>query len=141
MPGFSEIGSTEEIGQRVRQVAQMDLPTPAVQDMIGANLLNRKGWKEGQGIAPKVRRKAAINDAVDKTGKTYLVGQADSAVVTFTRGNDSKGLRYVDDHRLQQGKESEIECPAVKEKKSKGDGFRLGVLNDDGEDDEDSYEI
>jgi len=141
MSGFSGIGSTEELGREVRQVTLMDLPTPVARDTIGAKVLGGMGWKEGQGIAPKVRRKAAINDAVDNTEKTNLAAPTDSAVVTFTRRYDSKGLRYVDEDRLQQGKESEIECPAVKEKKGKGDGFGVGVLNDDGDDGEDLYEI
>ncbi|RPB03179.1 DUF1604-domain-containing protein [Choiromyces venosus 120613-1] len=140
--GFSGIGSTEEeLGWKVRQVTLMDLLTPAVQDTMGAKLLKKMGWKEGQGIGPKVRRKAVIDDAVDDTGKTYLFAPTNSAIVTFTRKNDSKGLGYVDEDRLQQEKEPEIERPPVKEKKRKGCGFGVGVLNDDGEDDEDPYEI
>jgi len=140
--GFSGIGSTEEeLGRRVRQVTLMDLLTPAVQDTMGAKLLKRMGWKEGQGIGPKVRRKAVIDDVVDNTGKTYLFAPTNSAVVTFTRKNDSRGLGYVGEDRLQQGKEPETERPAAKEKKRKGGGFGVGVLNDDGEDDEDPYEI
>ena len=42
--------------------------------------------------------------------------------------------------RVPQRKDSEIQPPAVKKKKKKGDEFRVGVLNDDGEDD-DPYEI
>ena len=140
--GFSGIGSTEEeLGRRVRQVTLMDLLTPAVQDTMGAKLLKRMGWKEGQGIGPKVRRKAVIDDAVDDTGKTYLFAPTNSAVVIFSRKNDSKGLGYAGEDRLQQGKELEIERPTAKEKKRKGGGFGVGVLNDDGEDDEDPYEI
>lgn len=140
--GFSGIGSTEEeLGGRARQVTLLGLPTPAVQEMMGAKLLKRVGWKEGQGIGPKVRRKAVIDDAVDDTGKTYLFAPTNSAVVTFTRKNDSKGLGYVGEDRREQGKESEAERPAAKEKKRKGGGFGVGVLNDDGEDDEDPYEI
>jgi len=141
MSGFSGIGSTEGLGQGVRQVTLMELPTPVARDTVGAKLLSCPGRKEGQGIAPKVWRKAAINDAVDNTEKTYLVTPADSTVVTFTRRNDSKGLRYVDEDQLQQGKESEIECPAVKKNKRNGNGFGVGVLNDDGDDGEDPYEI
>ncbi|CUS08697.1 unnamed protein product [Tuber aestivum] len=140
--GFSGIGSTEEeLGRSVRRVTLMDLLMPAVQDTMGAGLLKKMGWKEGQGIGPKVRRKAVIDDAVDDTGKTYLFAPTNSAVVTLTRKNDSKGLGFVGEDRLQPQKGSEIERPAVKEKKRKGDGFGVGVLNDDGEDDEDPYEI
>ncbi|CAZ82141.1 unnamed protein product [Tuber melanosporum] len=140
--GFSGIGSTEEeLGRRARQVTLMDLLTPAVQDTMGAKLLKKMGWKEGQGIGPKVRRKAVIDDAVDDTGKTYFFAPTNSAIVTLTRKNDSKGLGFVGEERLQQGKELEIERPAVKEKKRRGGGFGVGVLNDDGDEEEDPYEI
>jgi len=140
--GFSGTGSTEEeLGRRVRQVTLLGLPTPAVQDTMDAKLLKRVGWKEGQGIGSNAQGKAAIDDAVDDTGKTYLFGPTNSAVVTFTRKNDSKGLGYVGEDRLQQGKESETKRPAAKEKKRKGGRPRVRVLNGDGEDDEDPYEI
>jgi len=55
----------------------MDLPTPAVQDTMGAKLFKGVLWREGQGIGPNVRRKAAIDNAVDDTGKTYLYAPAE----------------------------------------------------------------
>ena len=137
--GFSGIGSTQgELGLGVEQVTVMDLSTPAVQDTMGAKLLKRMRWREGQGIGPNIRRKAATDDAVDD--KTYSSAPA-GAVAGFTQKNDSEGLGYVGEDRLPQGKESEIEHLAAKEEERKGDGFGVGVLNDDSEDDEDPYEI
>jgi len=71
---------------------------------------------------------------------TYLFAPVDDAGVRFTRKNDCKGLGYVSEDRLPRGKESWIERPAVEEKK-KGDEYGVGVLNDDGEDGEDPYDI
>ena len=140
--GFSGIGSTEEeLGGRARQVTLLGLPTPAVQEMMGAKLLKRVGWKEGQGIGPNAQWKAAIDDAMDDTGKNYSFASADGAVVGLTRKNDAKGLGYVGEDRMRKGKELEIERPAAKAEKRKGDGFEAGVLNDDNEDDKDTHEI
>jgi len=140
--GFSRIGSTEkELGPGVSQVTLMDLPAPAVQDTMCAELLKRMGWKEDQAIGPNIQSKAVIDNAVGDIEKTYLFAPADGAVVRFTQKNNSKGLGYVGEDRLPRGKESRIDCPGVKEKKRKGDEFGVGALNDNGEGDEDLYEI
>lgn len=141
--GFSGIGSTEEeLGRRVRQVTLMDLLTPAVQDTMGAKLLKKMGWKEGQGVGPKVRRRAILsNEATEDdgdTGETYLFAPTNSVLVTFNKKSDFKGLGYVgDDNSLQR---EQVPESASKEKKKAKGGFGVGVLNDDDED-EDPYEI
>jgi len=134
--GFSGIGSTEEeLGRRVRQVTPLGLPTPgpAVQDTIGAKLLKRVGWKEGQVIGSNVQGKAAIDGAMENTGKNYSFAPAEGAVVRLKRKNDAKGLGYVGEDRRPKGKESAIERPAAKAEKRKGDGFEVGALNNDKE--------
>lgn len=149
---FSRLGSTEdELVRRGKQTTLMDLLTPAVQDTVGVKLLKKMGWKEGQGVGPKVRRKALVSDEGGESdtadGKTYLLAPANSALVAFNKKFDTKGMGYVGEGSLREQKYEQLEEPklelssSVRSKKQvvRG-GFGVGVLNDDGEDD-DPYEI
>ena len=137
-----------------------DLLRP-IGETMGAKLLKRMGWREGQGIGPKIRRKARIEDGQE--GETHLFAPDNSRMISFNRKVDKKGLGFVAEESLvapvprakelgQEGMNEEIAEESsfgshtngnkVEKKKkkleSKG-GFGVGILNDNGSDDEDPY--
>lgn len=137
-------------------------------ETIGTKLLKRMGWKEGQGIGPKVRRKARLDlhsDAKD-AGTTYLFAPENVAMISFIRKADHKGLGFAGETKLtpislsartsgandseeddddQSGsfRTPKFTLPTGRKKerdKSRG-GIGVGILNDTGSDDEDPYEV
>lgn len=123
----------------------------------GVKLLQRMGWRQGQGIGPKVRRRAQG----DKTGGTHLFAPENSSMIGFVKKTDRKGLGFAgegrlncgagesanneddeedsgDDARILSANRSKVK---VKPKPLKKSGFGVGVLNDDGSDDEDPYSV
>ncbi|KAI1309270.1 hypothetical protein F5Y03DRAFT_76541 [Xylaria venustula] len=161
--GFAGLGATEDDGAARGGLADLF----RVQgETMGVKLLRRMGWKDGQGIGPKVRRKARLDiaskpGAAQNVGETYLFAPENVSMIAFIRKKDRKGLGYEGESRLtplgnaskpEAGESSDEETmgPPVrrpgslkKEKKSKfGKGsIGIGVLNDTGSDDEDPYEI
>jgi G patch domain-containing protein 1 len=126
-------------------------------ETMGVKLLQKMGWRRGQGIGPKVRRRAIG----DKTGDTHLFAPENSRMITFDRKNDRKGLGFAgedklvdatdqqndpnNDHgdsdqdaRILQTNRSRVTSKSNKIKKG---GFGVGVLNDNGSDDEDAYSM
>ncbi|KAI1353839.1 hypothetical protein F5Y01DRAFT_275470 [Xylaria sp. FL0043] len=135
-------------------------------ETMGVKLLRRMGWKDGQGIGPKVRRKARLDTTstsatTQNASETYLFAPENVAMIAFIRKKDRKGLGYEGESRLtpmgnsskpEAGESSDEETlgPSIrrpgslkKEKKNKfgKGGIGIGVLNDTGSDDEDPYEI
>ena len=55
---FSGLGSTAE--DRSQQESVMDIFKTT--DTMGAKLLRKMGWRDGQGIGPRVRRKALLEE-------------------------------------------------------------------------------
>lgn len=126
-------------------------------DTIGVRLLQKMGWKIGQGIGPKVRRRARG----DKSGETHLFAPEDSRVVEMSGKRDRKGLGFAGEERLEKGDggargedddESERDARILKTNRSKvvvqpkqklkKSGFGVGILNDTGSDeDEDAYDM
>lgn len=161
--GFAGLGSTEEDG--VRRGTLADLFRVRGETM-GVKLLKRMGWKDGQGIGPKVRRKARLEmgskpGATQNAGETYLFAPDNVSMIAFIRKTNRKGLGYEGESRLtpigkiskpEAGESSDEETlgapllrPGLlkKEKKNKfgKGGIGIGVLNDTGSDDEDPYEM
>ncbi|KAK6957156.1 hypothetical protein Daesc_002442 [Daldinia eschscholtzii] len=164
--GFAGLGAMDEDGLMRRGGGLADL-FRVQGDTMGVKLLRKMGWKDGQGIGPKIRRKARL-DVSSKPGssaqegdETYLFAPDDVALISFTKKLDRKGLGYEGEARLTPMKpdknvEAEsssdedsrngplIRPGALKKKKpskfGKG-GIGIGVLNDTGSDDEDPYEI
>ncbi|EDN03939.1 conserved hypothetical protein [Histoplasma mississippiense (nom. inval.)] len=97
-------------------------------DTIGVKLLKRMGWKEGQGIGPKVRRKADLGDAADEQCGVHFFAPANLPTIMFLKKSDYKGLGYEGEARLNS-------------KQPRRGGFGVGVLNDTGSDDDDPYEM
>ncbi|KAH9907344.1 DUF1604-domain-containing protein [Xylariomycetidae sp. FL2044] len=158
---FAGLGSTEEDG--IRRGGLADL-FRAQGETMGVKLLRRMGWKDGQGIGPKVRREARLDvggrsGAIQDEGGTYLFAPENVPMIAFIRKLDRKGLGYDGEPRLtparpvptaDAGESSDEEAcgaplrrPNAFKKKAKAakGGIGIGILNDNGSDDEDPYEI
>lgn len=158
---FSGFGTTD--ADATRRAGLMDLLKTGG-DTMGVKLLRKMGWREGQGIGPKVRRKANLDDSTAQTGgteETYLFPPENPPMIAFVQKKDHKGLGYEGEARLEEphdagGKDSDeeeldpffgrrLEAPG-KQKQAKPEGpprsaFGVGVLNDTGSDDEDPYSL
>ena len=157
---FTGLGSTA--GEIAQKDAFMDI-LKAGGDTMGAKLLRRMGWRDGQGIGPKVRRKARLGEMNDPGSdeKAYLFAPENSAMITFRRKNDNKGLGFEGESRLTEstpdvkvsgatigyspGANASLSLAANGKKvdrnaTSRG-GFGVGILNDNGSDDEDLYQM
>ncbi|QSZ29228.1 hypothetical protein DSL72_003740 [Monilinia vaccinii-corymbosi] len=156
--GLAGFGSTQDAS--IRRGAFIDL-FKADGETMGVKLLKKMGWKEGQGVGPKVRRKARL-DGVEKPGAdtdaTYLFAPENTRMISFLRKDDHKGLGFDGETKLtpingfgSEKERSEDEdddasfsiAPKISKKKKKPSrgGIGIGILNDTGSDDEDPYEI
>lgn len=157
---FAGFGSTED--HISRQDGLMGL-FRVQGETIGTKLLRKMGWKDGQGVGPKVRRKARLDvksGAGDK-GDTFLFAPENVGMISFARKTDRKGLGFEGESRVG-GKVSAAPSdddedddgigslgrprPKAlgKSKKSeakRAGGIGIGILNDTGSDDEDPFEI
>lgn len=152
--GFAGIGSTQD--DNVRRGGFIDL-FRAEGETIGVKLMKKMGWKEGQGVGPKVRRKARL-DGIQQTenSETHLFAPKNTQMIGFVKKNDHKGLGFDGETKLasshstasdaaKSGDEDEegklLASKATKKKNLVRGGIGIGVLNDTGSDDEDPYEI
>ncbi|KAL5356934.1 hypothetical protein BJX96DRAFT_134289 [Aspergillus floccosus] len=151
---FSGFGSTGT--DPVRRGGLMDVFQMGGETM-GVKLLKKMGWKEGQGIGPKVRRRA-YGDASD-ADKTYLFAPENPPMVAFIHKTDHKGLGFEGESRLDAQKADDHESDdegdpffgrrltgpgktkPFKTKEPRRGAFGVGVLNDTGSDDEDPYSL
>ncbi|KAJ5937788.1 hypothetical protein N7454_004130 [Penicillium verhagenii] len=152
--GFAGFGSTET--DATRRAGLMDLLKTGGETM-GVKLLKKMGWREGQGIGPKVRRKANLdeNAAPGASEETYLFAPENPPMVAFIRKTDHKGLGFLGETHLEkpsgpaQDEDEDSDSffgdrLATKKKaakKSQRTGFGVGILNDTGSDDEDPYSL
>ena len=156
---FAGLGLTE--GDATRRDVLMDVLKTEGETM-GVKLLRKMGWKEGQGVGPKVRRKARFGgeERDDESENTHWFAPKNSPLIAFTRKNDQKGLGYEGEARLgaengiskagrlgvtgEDIEDEEMGHKSWKQKRQNGSkrgGFGVGILNDTGSDDEDPYEI
>ncbi|KAF7959366.1 hypothetical protein EAE96_000986 [Botrytis aclada] len=158
--GFAVIGSTQD--DSIRRGAFIDLLRTGGETM-GVKLLKKMGWKEGQGVGPKVRREARL-DGIERPGAdadaTYLFAPENTRMISFLRKDDHKGLGFDGETKLtpmnklgsekdksdDEGDDSSFSiAPKLAKKKKKEKpvrgGIGTGILNDTGSDDEDPYEI
>ena len=155
---FSGLGSTEE--DVARRATVMDLLRPSG-ETVGLKLLRKMGWRDGQGIGPKVKRHARLDDGDTQESvqdEVHLFAPKNSPMVTFTRKEDFKGLGYrgeaklksdaltktsngiaEDDSDRDDGFWATSSKPKKKPATRKG-GFGVGVLNDHSSD-EDPYSM
>jgi G patch domain-containing protein 1 len=152
--GFAGLGSTQD--DAVRQGAFIDL-FRVEGETVGVKLLKKMGWREGQGIGPKVRRKARLDGVGEDAAEMHLFAPENTHMISFVRKNDHKGLGFGGETKLSSlqgtgsddvksededddGRLSLAPKPRTK-KKAKAGGIGIGILNDTGSDDEDPYEI
>lgn len=126
-------------------------------DTIGLKLLRKMGWKDEQGIGPKVRRSARLDlGAKTQPGETHLFAPDNVPMIRFIRKVDRKGLGHEGEAKLaglsQLTSAADEEDPEPgwhdtslfesrnKPKLERG-GIGVGILNDNGSDEEDPYEI
>ncbi|KAK2750519.1 hypothetical protein FQN55_002120 [Onygenales sp. PD_40] len=69
-------------------------------ETMGVKLLKRMGWKEGQGIGPKIRRKANLGDGGIGDGEFHLFAPKNPPMISFIRKTDYKGLGFQAEARL-----------------------------------------
>lgn len=127
-------------------------------DTMGFKLLRRMGWKDGQGIGPKVRRAARLDTGKATEGQeTHLFAPDDVPMFQYARKTDRKGLGHAGESGLsrpsQDRDEEEDEDDGAgrpsfslvagprKKANKPSRGIGVGILNDNGSDDEDPYEI
>ncbi|KAI7165789.1 DUF1604 domain protein [Hortaea werneckii] len=123
-------------------------------ETMGVKLLQRMGWRQGQGVGPKVKRKAEGDDK----GEVHSFAPENSRMISFSRKTDRKGLGFAGDERLQQESNAAVDDEQAEErdarllqpnrskltnkpKMKKKTGIGMGVLNDTGSDDEDPYAV
>lgn len=159
--GFAGFGLTD--ADATRRAGLMDLLKTGGETM-GVKLLKRMGWREGQGIGPKVRRTANLDERTAAKGdgaeQTYLFAPENPPMVSLIRKTDFKGLGFEGETRLeapdtareeeQEDSDSFFGDRLAMDKKSKSKtkakgsrrgGFGVGILNDTGSDDEDPYSL
>ncbi|SZF04657.1 unnamed protein product [Blumeria hordei] len=153
--GFSGFASTID-GTRKKD-AFLDLIRVAG-ETIGVKLLKKMGWKEGQGIGPRVRRMARLDDhnsGEENSGAMHLFAPENTPLIKLVKKKDQLGLGFSKDLSIQNSKSSQSptalsddenvsmsfhESNIVK-KQPANKGFGVGILNDTGSDDEDPYEV
>ena len=158
---FAGLGSTAD--EVSRQNSFMDILKPSGETM-GVKLLRKMGWRDGQGVGPRVRREARL-DEEDDLGcgdgqELHLFAPENSQMISFIRKNDQKGLGFGGQDRLAEGSKTGVNGQTVpadtedvnatklikpmksKKKKPVARGaFGVGILNDTGSDDEDPYHV
>jgi G patch domain-containing protein 1 len=152
MDSFSGIGSTSDDSLRRDTLVNLMHPKGT---SIGAKLLQKMGWREGQGVGPKIRRKARMEeeDALQENGQIeHLFAPENTKMISFVRKTDFKGLGFSSEALVPSGngqaKENEDDDNAIlsrsrlrvineQKKPNKKSGFGVGILNDNGSDDDD----
>lgn len=168
--GFAGLGSTEEEGIRRGGGGGIADLFRVRGETMGVKLLKKMGWKEGQGIGPKIRRKARLDvgggsGTVQDNGQTHFFAPDNVQMIAFVKKTDRKGVGYAGESRLasmrpgpkaeaggssddeEDGEEGPLLLRrpnasfAKKKPKPARGGIGIGILNDTGSDDEDPYEV
>ena len=162
---FGGLGSTEE--ERLQHDSFMDI-FKTTGETMGVKLLKKMGWREGQGVGPRIRRKAQLSDDQDRDGEgdqqIHFFAPENSEMISIIKKNDRKGLGSEGEGKLstapvagsnpQTGDHGRADVensagfrtlgtPIKTNKKKVGrkGGFGVGILNDNGSDDEDPYHM
>lgn len=162
---FAGLGSA--VGETVPNGPVMEILKTSGETM-GIKLLRKMGWRDGHGIGPKVRRKARLVEEDNLGGaeaqETHLFDPDNSEMIAFVRKNDRKGLGFEGESRLEDttepkpqsnlrlaitgGDDEDISIATTpkdkrikKQRHASCSGFGVGVLNDNGSDDEDAYSM
>jgi G patch domain-containing protein 1 len=149
---FAGLGSKSADGSAKGMFSDMFKTTG---ETMGVKLLQRMGWRQGQGVGARVKRRAHG----DKTGEAHLFAPENTRMITFSKKTDKKGLGFAGEASLDglvgrkaddENDDSDADARILsanrskllaKPKKLKKSSFGVGVLNDTGSDDEDPYAI
>ena len=134
-------GTAEELGAKSGQNTTGDLLDDLIkpkQDTIGISILRKMGWREGQGVGPRVQRKLVEDD---EDGEMYSLAPVNVAVVALQRKTNSNGLGYTALPGLERRAEKPVKKSVATTKATEGmrGSMGIGVLNED--DDEDPYDV
>ncbi|OHW90959.1 G patch domain-containing protein 1 [Colletotrichum incanum] len=165
---FAALGASGQDGRHPGGLASL-IRTQG--DTMGFKLLRKMGWKDGQGIGPKVRRKAwlGVSTNIQPTApeETHLFAPDDVDMIAFSRKADRRGLGYQGEARLSQlygsgndrthrrgsgevgvdeddsvsGPQLSLGISGKKQRQTQRGGFGVGILNDTGSDEDDPYEV
>ncbi|KAK0323674.1 hypothetical protein LTR82_005421 [Friedmanniomyces endolithicus] len=148
--GFAGLGNGSGDGEGKGMFADL---FRASGEMMGVKLLQRMGWRQGQGVGPRVKRQAQG----DEKGEAHMFAPDNAPMITINRKTDRKGLGFegeskLEDQALSAGRDDEDEDERdarilqsnrskmlTKPKKVKTSSLGVGVLNDTGSGDEDPY--
>ena len=149
---FASLGKQTQSSTGLMYLSSAEAPD----DRAGNKLLQRMGWRDGQGIGPKVLRKARLDEDADGDASeiaAHYFAPEDTKMITFSRKDDSKGLGFTAneislhrttpkaDNEFFMSESSSNKNGAKKTKSRPAGGFGIGILNDNGSDDEDPYEV
>lgn len=137
---FDGLGNTAEELENRRAGDLFDDLIKSKEDTMGVKILRKMGWREGQGVGPRVQRKMVDDDNDDDGGETYTLAPINTAIIALERKTNTNGLGYTS----QPGLEKRLEKPTKKTiSTSSKTGMRgsmgIGVLNEN--DDEDPYDV
>lgn len=97
-------------------------------ETMGVKLLKKMGWREGQGIGPKIRRTADLGMASrPDANDTHLFAPGDVPMISFSRKENRKGLRHSGEQRLAplaSSKSRSISANADEDVDETEDGFK-----------------
>ncbi|KAK0365619.1 hypothetical protein LTR91_024699 [Friedmanniomyces endolithicus] len=148
--GFAGLGSGSGDGGGKGMFADL---FRAEGETMGVKLLQRMGWRQGQGVGPRVKRRAQGDDK----GEAHLFAPVNAPMITISRKTDHKGLGFAGEEKLENealstGRDDDDDDERdarilqsnrskvlTKPKKVKTSSLGVGVLNDTGSDDEDPY--
>jgi len=130
------------------------------EETMGVKIAQKLGWRRDQGVGPKIRRKALIDDdaaGAQDTPSAHMFAPRDSRIMSVAREKPNrKGLGFQSEARLVQPADQDVEdrpmlalpfrqesskLKTTKKATPSKSSFGVGVLNDTGSDDEDPYEI
>ncbi|KAK3086971.1 hypothetical protein LTR53_019948, partial [Teratosphaeriaceae sp. CCFEE 6253] len=66
-------------------------------ETMGVKLLQRMGWRPGQGVGARIKRRAQG----DKNGDAHLFAPENARLISFNRKADRKGLGSAGEERLK----------------------------------------
>ena len=147
---YSALGSTED--EVLHRPPLMELLRPSGETM-GVKLLRKMGWRDGQGIGPKIWRTARLDyeDGKENGGEKHLFAPENTKMISFVRKNDHKGLGFGRGIKLEgtnqdnglASDEEDVLPSKIKPKKAapRRNAIGIGILNDTGSDDEDPYSM
>lgn len=129
---YSGFGITNDDGKR--QGLLMELLKPQG-DTMGVKLLRKMGWRDGQGVGPKVRRTARLdgNDDASRHGQEiHLFAPSNSEMMKLHRKHDRKGLGHAGETSLDQEFDSRRRASdraGSDSNEDRGDNKRLSLLS------------